>query len=139
MFDTPLPDCQIDPEPQTRRGADLIDLPVLWLEGREPAHRDMPGRGEHMRAVSRVLTLILTKLTIGGTGRSLRDQTRAQTAKCIGKRHGRLEDAQSQIPGAHHSDAVPLGNPVAFSFGLREQAIGTDKSRHRVPGVGHVR
>jgi hypothetical protein len=85
-----------------------------------------------MRAMIRMFLVIPAKLAVGGPRRLLGNEACPEAAKRVRERDGRLEDAETEIAWTHHSLPIPLDHPIGITFGLRQQAIAPNESRHRV-------
>ena len=118
---------------------DFVHLLVLWLEGGEPTDRDMPGGGEDMGAMTRMLLVVAAKLAVGGPGRLLGDEAGSEATKRVREGDGRLEDTESEVAWAHHSLPIPLDHPIGITFGLGEQAIASNEPWNRVSIIGGLR
>ena len=85
-----------------------------------------------MGAMARVFLVIPAKLAVGGPGCLLGNKAGTEATKRVRERNGRLEDSKTEISWAHHSLPIPLDHPIGITFGLGQQAIGPNESRHRV-------
>jgi hypothetical protein len=73
----------------------FIHIAITGVEGTEPTDWNMPCRSEHMRAMRRVLALILAELPVGRPCSLLRDQTGTQPLKGVGEGDRGFENSQT--------------------------------------------